>query len=138
MAKIWRASFTDGRVVNLILVEADELEKLGKARQFPSLAQQVLDMPNCQDCWKEWPFESALGLNELLQQVEDGWEKSHATYFSQSFQTAELHAVGLGSDSSEKPSSSLLFDTFYIPLPFFHTLKQHETTPTNHSFKPCF
>ena len=128
MAKIWRASFTDHRMVNLILVEADELEQLGKTGQFANLAQQVLGMPNCQDCLKEWPFESTLGLNELLQQVEDGWEKSHATYLSQRFHEAELHAVGLGSDSSEQLSSSLFFDTFYILLLFFHTLKQHETT----------
>ena len=54
MAQIWRAGFVvDGQEVELVIVDADKIEQT-KASQLPSLAQQVLEMPNCYECEKEW------------------------------------------------------------------------------------
>eukprot|EP00435_Cladocopium_sp_Y103_P034302 s1612_g8.t2 len=40
-------------------------------RDFPSMAQRLLQMQNCYDCEKEWPFEEVMGLENLLNQLED-------------------------------------------------------------------
>jgi hypothetical protein len=98
MARIWRVAFTDSFVQReLVIVEADEVER-EKVSEFPRLAQEVLAMQSCKACEKDWPFEGVLGMNELLKQVDMGsW---HATYLNCLFQHRELHAIGLGSDSS--------------------------------------
>jgi len=98
MARIWRVAFTDSFVQReLVIVEADEVER-EKVSEFPRLAQEVLAMQSCKACEKDWPFEGVLGINELLKQVDMGsW---HATYLNCLFQHRELHAIGLGSDSS--------------------------------------
>ena len=112
MARIWRVAFTDSCVQReLVIVEADEVER-EKVSEFPRLAQEVLAMQSCKTCEKDWPFEGVLGMKELLKQVDMGsW---HATYLNCLFQHRELHAIGLGSDSS--PESHFLCTHFFVYL----------------------
>ena len=97
MARIWRASFPHGgREVEVVIVDAGAVEQW-KTSQFPSIAQALLEMSNCSECERDWPFEDLMGLDPLLKQVEDGWNGTHATYLSWRYNGLELHAVGLGS-----------------------------------------
>ncbi|CAK9090356.1 Uncharacterized protein SCF082_LOCUS42618, partial [Durusdinium trenchii] len=108
MAQIWRAGFVvDGQEVELVIVDADKLEQT-KASQLPSLAQQVLEMPNCYECEKEWPFEHVLGLGNLLKEVGEGWSPGLATYLTWSSPAGELHALGLGSNKKRRKIAALL------------------------------
>ena len=99
MARIWRAAFrANNEVLDLVIVEADEVEA-GRVSKWPSLAQQVLAMNNC-NCEKHWPFECSLGMEDLLKQLGNhGWGVGHSTYVSCTCERKELHALGLGSDS---------------------------------------
>ena len=62
---------------------------------FPSLAQELLEMQNCYDCEKEWPFQEVMGLENLQKQLND--EGGSPTYLSWRHKGTDLHALGLGS-----------------------------------------
>lgn len=101
MARIWRTSFqiTSPIEVEVVIVDADALEQ-GQTSGFAVLAQNLLQMKNVSDCEKDWPFETQMGLEQLLQQLEElgaGWDGSFATYLSWQQYGRQLHALGLGS-----------------------------------------
>eukprot|EP00913_Durusdinium_trenchii_P003748 g3470.t1 len=93
--------------VELVIVDADKLEQT-KASQLPSLAQQVLEMPNCYECEKEWRNDHVLGLGNLLKEVGEGWSPGLATYLTWSSPAGELHALGLGSNKKRRKIAALL------------------------------
>ena len=100
MARICRASFSAERDVELVIVDADAVDR-SKASQFPSHAQHLLEMVNCRDCEKEWPFEAVMGIEPLLEQVEGG--SGDVTYLCWQYNGQDLHAVGLGSTLAGHP-----------------------------------
>eukprot|EP00435_Cladocopium_sp_Y103_P032422 s1612_g8.t1 len=106
MERIQRASFWFGRSsVELVILDAEDL-KNETTRDFPSMAQRLLQMQNCYDCEKEWPFEEVMGLENLLNQLED--RCGHTTYLSWLRNGRDLHALGLGSNKQERKRAALL------------------------------
>eukprot|EP00437_Effrenium_voratum_P023556 CAMPEP_0181408806 /NCGR_PEP_ID=MMETSP1110-20121109/6491_1 /TAXON_ID=174948 /ORGANISM="Symbiodinium sp., Strain CCMP421" /LENGTH=735 /DNA_ID=CAMNT_0023531289 /DNA_START=46 /DNA_END=2256 /DNA_ORIENTATION=+ len=105
MARICRASFSAERDVELVIVDADAVDR-SKASQFPSHAQHLLEMVNCRDCEKEWPFEAVMGIEPLLEQVEGG--SGDVTYLCWQYNGQDLHAVGLGSNKKQRKQAALL------------------------------
>lgn len=101
-----RASFWFGRnSVELVIVDAEDLKNEATSN-FPQAAQQLLQMQNCYDCEKEWPFEEVMGLENLLKQLGDGC--GFATYLSWLHNGRDSHALGLGSRKKERKHAALL------------------------------
>eukprot|EP00438_Fugacium_kawagutii_P034790 Skav236254 [mRNA] locus=scaffold829:402360:406823:- [translate_table: standard] len=110
MARIWRASFQITRPIEVVIVDADALQQ-GQTSGFAVLAQNLLQMKNVSDCEKDWPFETQMGLEQFLQQLEDlgaGWDGSFATYLSWQQHGGQLHALGLGSNKKRRKQAGLL------------------------------
>ena len=94
MARIQRANFWFGQnPVDLVIV--DLKNETETSSNFPKAAQELLQMQNCYDCEKEWPFQEVMGLENLLKQVEDSC--GFVTYLSWLRNGRDLHALGLGS-----------------------------------------